>query len=287
MRHRRNAALGLLAVLVVALVDDARGNDQPTHKGEAPIEDAVDILRELRTESSGSWELNFGTDYSTGKYGAARATRILYTPFGISYRAGRWRLAVDSGFLRVKGPVDYASILELTAEEASGLDLDTDMSASGIADTNVSATYGIYENFDRLWFVDVGTRLRVPTANRTKGLGNGNFAGDLSVDVIKMLGTWSLFASASYGLRHREPGGRNTHSFSTGFGRSLSDATSIGVVYEWRRGPDPRTKDGRDVIGYVTRRISERVSLTGYGVRSLVSTGVEAEAGIRLTYRWP
>jgi hypothetical protein len=278
---RYGAALCALAIFA----SGAQANDQPADLAAIQLEDALDALLDPRTEA-GSWEVSVGADVSSGTYGASRPTRVTYAPFGVSYRTGRWRFAVDSGVLQVKGPVDYASILDLTPEEVSRLGLEDDVSTSGIADTSVSATYGLYENFDQLLFVDVGARAKLPTASRARGLGNGKFAGDLQLDVIKVIDRWSLMASAAYGFRHHERGSRDTPSFSVGLGRTLSDATSIGAIYEWRRSADPRAKDGRDVIGYIAHRFNDSVSLMAYGVRSLISTGVEAQAGVRLTYRW-
>jgi hypothetical protein len=283
----RYGALCALAILVLAPLHRAHGNDQPADPAATPVEDILNALLQPRAESAGIWEASIGADYSSGAYGASRATRVYYAPLGISYRSGRWRFAADSGLLRVRGPVDYASILDLTPEEVSGLGLDTDdVSLSGVADTAVSATYGVYENFDQLLFVDFGARVKLPTADRSKGLGNGKVAGDLQIDVIKLVGRWSLLASAAYGFRHHERGSRDTPSASFGLGRSLTEATSIGAIYEWRRSSDPRAKDGRDVIAYLSHRFSDRVSVTAYGVRSLISAGVETQAGVRFTYRW-
>lgn len=286
MKIVRYAALYALALLALTWGYTARGNDQPTDPAATPIEDALDSLLHPRAPSTGIWEMSLGADYSRGTYGATRTTRVSYAPFGISYRSGPWRLSVDSGVLRVKGPVDYASILDISPEEVSILGLESDMSASGIADTSFSATYGIYEDFDRLLFVDVGARVKLPTASRKKGLGNGKFAGDLQIDVIKMLGRWSLLASGTYGLRHHGRTNRDSPSASVGLGRSLSDATSVGAIYEWRRSTDFRAKDGRDAIAYVSHRFNDSLSMTAYGVRSLISTGVKLETGVRVTYRW-
>ncbi|MDP2326442.1 MAG: hypothetical protein Q8N51_20795, partial [Gammaproteobacteria bacterium] len=240
-----------------------------------------------RAEGRGIWEFSIGSDYSSGTYGAARATRVYFVPLGIVYRTGRWRFAADSGVLRVKGPVDYASILDLTPEEVSDFGLDADdVSVSGAADTALSVAYGIYENFDQLLFVDIGARVKLPTASRTKGLGNGKVAGDLQVDMIKLLGRWSLLGSVSYTFRHPERGTRHAPAASVGVGRTLTDSTSLGAIYEWRGSPDRRAKDGRDVIAYLSHRLSDRVSVTAYGVHSLVSTGAQTQAGVRFTFRW-
>lgn len=283
----RYGALCALTILALAPWRSAAGNDQPADPSATPLDDALHALLQPRTEATGTWELSVGSDYSSGTYGAARATRVYFLPLGISYRSGRWRLAADSGVLRVKGPVDYASILDLTPEDVSNLGLDADdVSVSGAADTALSVAYGIYENFDQLLFVDIGALAKLPTASRTKGLGTGKVAGDLQVDMIKLLGRWSLLGSVSYSFRHQQRGQRHSPAASIGVGRALTDSTSMGAIYEWRGSPDRRARDNRDITAYLSHHISDRVSVTAYGVHSLVSTGAQAQAGVRFTFRW-
>ena len=287
MRRSWCLTMGVLGVSVLMAWSAARADDQPAASAASPRDEALEIMLQPRTESTGHWEVSIGADYSSGRYGALRATRVYFVPLGLSYRTGRWRFAADSGVLRVKGPLDYSAILDLTVEEIRELGLEASASASGQADTTLSATYGIYENFDHLLFVDAEVRLKLPTASRSGGLGTGKVAGDLQLDVIKMVGRWSTFASATYGFRPHGRDGRDALLASAGLGRNLTESTSLGALFEWRRAPDHRARDGRDVFLYLSQRMTDHVSVTVYGARSLISGGVETQAGFRFGYRWP
>lgn len=281
---------GLTAVVfcLFASVGSAHAENQPAGTDAYPGEDVLDRLTTPHLEAGGMWELSVGSDYSSGKYGASRATQVVSVPFGLSYRSGRWRITADSSWLRVTGPVDYASILDLTQDEVDDLGLGNDETAvSGMADTFIGATYGLVEDFERGIFVDVGARAKIPTATRSKGLGNGKFAGDLQVDVIKLVGRWSFLVSGSYGFRHHTRGNRDTLSLSGGIGRVLSDRVSAGAIYEWRKSSFTHGRNAQTAIVYLSTEISDHVTATFYGVRGLTSAGVDIQGGLRVAYRWP
>ena len=101
-----------------------------------------------------------------------------------------------------------------------------------------------------------------------------------------MVGQWSIFASATYGFRHHRRDGRDALLASVGLGRNLTENTSVGALFEWHRAPDHRARDGRDAFLYLSQRISDHVSVTVYGARSLISGGLETQAGLRFGYRW-
>lgn len=273
---------------VLAAHPDARAEDQAAGTSAWPAEDALETLILPRDDNSGTWELSIGADYSRGTYGADRATEVSYLPVGISYRTGRWRVALDSGFLKVQGPLDYASILDLSPEDIRALGLDdAETQAQGIGDTTAGVTYTAYENIAAGVFVDLGGRLKLPTASRAKGLGNGRFSGDLQIDAIKIVGRASLMISGTYGFRPRAHGGRNTVAVSGGVGYMATPQTSVGAIFEWRTSPAIHGQDSRTVLGYLSHALSDRVSVTLYGARGLEATSVALQAGLRFAYRLP
>jgi len=280
------SAAPLAALLVVAMCAPSHADDQSAAAGITFGDTAVDTLTLPRTERARPWEVSVGADHSRGTYGASRVTKAQHLSFGIAYRADTWRVSVDSGVLSVRGPLDYASLFDLAPEDLSDLGLEDDTDISGMADTTLAFTRSIYENFDAFVFVDVGVRVKIPTASRAKGLGDGKIAGDLHVDIVKMVGPWSLLGSVTYGFRHHNHGNRDTQSASAGVGRGLTDRLSIGAIYEWRRSPAPQGRDGHDLIGYATYRLSKRIFVTGYGVRGIAPNSVDLQAGLRLATRW-
>lgn len=253
-----------------------------------PGELAIEALTELRGALPGQFDISAGFDFSRGTYGARQATNVFYYPVGAGYRRGRWSFSADSGYVKVKGPVDYASILDLTPDDiaALGLDMDT-ISVSGIGDVVLGARYAAFEGFESGTFIDVGLRVKLPTASRAKGLGNGKVSGDVQIDLTQLVGRWSLLLSGSYGVRSHENGGHDVQGVSAGVGRSLTDQIAVGAVFDWRTSPRDGGSDGRELVVYGAYDITRRVSVTVYAVHGFSRASVDTSAGLRLTYRFP
>lgn len=289
MRRTRNTLIAslILQAVFINLTPSSFAQDQlasDTYPGEL----AVEMLIESMETDSGRWDVSVGFDYSRGTYGARRATNVYYTPVGVGFRKGRWSFSADSGYVNVQGPVDYASILDLTPEDITALGLDEDtVSAGGVADTVVGARYAAFEWFDSGTFIDVGARVKLPTASKAKGLGNGKVTGDVQVDVTQLYDRWSFLISGSYGFRSHENGGRDVQSVSVGFGRSLSRRFAVGAVFDWRTSPRSGGYQGRELVAYGSYEITRNVSVTAYAVHGFSRASVDNSVGLRFSYRFP
>ncbi len=277
---------GLLFFILPASAADPLGDQLAAEA--YPGELAIETLSELRGALPGQFDISAGFDFSRGTYGARQSTDVFYYPVGAGYRRGRWAVSVDSGYVKVKGPVDYASILDLTPDDitALGLDMDT-ISVSGIGDVVLGARYAAFEGFESGTFIDVGLRVKLPTASRANGLGNGKVSGDVQIDLTQLVGKWSLLLSGSYGVRSHENGGRDVQGVSVGVGRSVTDRFAVGAIFDWRTSPRAGGSDGRELVMYGAYDITRSVSVTVYAVRGFSRASVDTSAGLRLTYRFP
>jgi len=249
-------------------------------------ERAVDILNAEHMPTHGSWQISWGIDFSRGNYGAATATDVFYFPVGITYRRSRWTFSLDTGVVSLNGPVDYASLLDLTPDDIAALRLDTTpLSVSGMADVTAGIKFAALEIFESGTFVDVGARLKLPTASQSKGLGNGNFSGDLQLDITQLAGAWTLFLSGTYGIRDHANGDRDTHGVSFGFGRPLTERFSAGLIYDWRTSPRAGGIAAQQGLAYVACDLTRKFAVMIYGAHGLSQTSPDAEAGLRFTWR--
>lgn len=289
MRRTFNITITAAALLAVSINLSPQSYAEDQLASEAyPGELAIEALTESHGVLAGQWDISVGFDYSRGKYGALRATNVYYTPFGAGYRKGRWSVSVDSGYVSVKGPVDYASILDLTPEDVAALGLDTEtISVGGLADTVVGARYAAFEWFNSGTFIDVGMRVKLPTASEAKGLGSGKVTGDVQVDVTQLYGSWSFLIAGSYGFRSHENDGRDVQSVSVGVGRSMTRKLAVGAVFDWRTSPRPGGSKGRELVAYGSFAITPSLALTAYAVRGFSRASVENSAGLRFRYRFP
>ncbi len=233
------------------------------------------------------WEVSAGFDTSRGTYGAVESTSVSYIPVGAAYHSGDWTVSLDSGLMRVKGALDYVDITNRLngAVGQPGPGAAT-AAVQGIADTTLGVKYAMFEDLEMGLFVDVGGRLRLPTANSKKGLGTGHVAGDLQVEMTKAFGRWSVFSAAEYGIRDGRDGDRNPWSASAGINRSLTDRLSAGTFYHWRQSSFTGGRAAHEVFIYGAYRFNERFSVSLYGATGFSPQSVDRELGVRYAFRW-
>lgn len=234
------------------------------------------------------WEISSGFDSSRGTYGAVESTSVNYIPFGAAYHVGAWTLSLDSGFVKVKGPLDFVEIANLLNGNFNPSAPGPGTAAvQGIADSMLGVKYAVFEDLEQGLFVDLGGRLRVPTASQSKGLGTGHVAGDLQLDVTKALGRWSVFSAVEYGIRDGRDGDRNPWSASAGVSRSLTEQLSAGAFYHWRQSAWAGGRAAHEVFAYAAYRFNQHFSLFLYGATGFSPQSVNRELGVRYSYRWP
>lgn len=252
-----------------------------------PAELAAEATAPVPTPDDTYWELSSGFDSSRGTYGLPEPTTVSYVPVGLSYHSGAWTASMDSGFIQVKGPLDYIDITELTGDEIAALDPTAGTAAvNGLADITVGLKYALLEYFESGLFVDVGGRLKAPTASRGKGLGTGHAAGDLQIDVTQMIGPWALFVSGEYGIRDGRDADRNPWSASVGVSRPLTERLSAGSFYTWRQSVRTGGAAAHEAFVYASYRFNAHFSLTVYGVGGFSRGSPDREFGVRYAYQW-
>ena len=231
---------------------------------------------------------NAGFDFSSGYYGAAKATEILYLPLTFQAAKGPWTLKATVPWLRVSGP---ALLIDGTGESLAGV--RTSGAASGLGDINLSATYALEQYYNYGLFIDLTARVKAPTASFAKGLGTGEWDGAAQVDVAKSIdgtgpGTFMPFATLGYRITG-DPNGfflRNVLYGSVGVQYSWSDIVATGVSYDARQAAIRAAVDPEEMTAYTNIRLGQAWSANVYGVVGLSRNSPTAGGGVVLTYRW-
>jgi hypothetical protein len=276
--------LKLIAICFTLLAAASPSRAQQIAAAPPVTDTAIDAIL-LAEDSTSYWEVSSGFDHSRGTYGALTPTTISFVPLGLAYRSGGLTLSVDTGFVHVKGPLDYIDIAELLG--IRGAASAPPRVVKGIGDSTIAAKYSVLEDFENGVFLDAGARLRVPTASRSRGLGTGHLAGELQLDVLKVVGRWSVFANAGYGIRDRRDADRNPWSASLGMGRGLTEKLSVGAFYQWRQSARRGGAAAHEVFAYASHRFGDRFTLTLYGATGFSVESVDRQIGVRYSYRWP
>ncbi len=265
-----------------------------------------------------------GTDYSTGKYGGSRSTDVYYVPFVGSYETGAFTFRATIPWIRVTGPgnivpgglggsgsgigsagsgsgigqfgcaVDSRKGASKPEDDgpcagvASSSTTTTTSSSrrtteSGLGDIVLGASYNVLDNND--WIVDVGARVKLPTASESKRLGSGKTDYAVQANVDKHFGA----AFANFGLGYNwlgEPSGvdyDNVAYGSLGGGYKFSQ-TTIGVSYDWATAAVDGASKPQEVSFYASHKINDHYKLSGVVYSGLSNASSDVGGGITLEY---
>jgi outer membrane putative beta-barrel porin/alpha-amylase len=160
---------------------------------------------------------------------------------------------------------------------------------SGLGDIVASAFYGLSDERSTGLGIDLGLKVKLPTADEAKGLGTGETDYSVQADFFKPLGG-ALTGFGSLGYRwYGDPPGvdlRNVAYGAIGVSYRMSAETTVGAAYDYR----PRITTGGSTISEVTAFWSQRMSrewkLQLYGVVGLSDGSPDAGIGALLDYRF-
>jgi hypothetical protein len=222
--------------------------------------------------ADGVTTLGAGAEYSSGKYGSSEKTEILYLPVTAKYETGPWALKAVVPYVRITGPgnVVGAGADRVTLPGAPA----ARRTESGLGDIVASAFYNVMNERTGAFGLDLGAKVKLGTADETKGLGTGENDYSLQADVFKPLGSLTAFGSLGHRWYGDPPGVdlRNVFYASVGASYRQSADTSFGLAYDFR--PSITSTGGRisEATAFVSHRISRDVKLQLYGIKGF-STG--------------
>jgi hypothetical protein len=231
------------------------------------------------------FSMSLGVDYTTGSYGDTdRDTEILYAPLSLRVDGGPWIIRAVLPWLHVSGPA-----LILDGADSGSIGKRENASDSGLGDISLSLMYSFEQFYEDNLFVDVSTRVKIPTASFEAGLGTGRADASLQFDVAKAIGPFIPFATFGYKWAGVPDGFefRNTAYGSVGLQYSWSDRVATGVAYDYRQASLETSEDPQDGMAYLNIRFADDWSVNLYTVMGFSENSPDAGGGVSFTYRFP
>ncbi|MFM6829327.1 MAG: hypothetical protein ACKOVA_03155 [Novosphingobium sp.] len=155
----------------------------------------------------------------------------------------------------------------------------------GVGDVSVALGYSL--ELGKSTWLDLGSRVKLPTASRVKRLGTGKADVTVSGDLVQDVGRFSVFAGARYRFLGKPAGStlRDTRGAGTGISYRMPGGTIIGADYDWQESATPGRIASSEATGWVNFGLSKKVRLqvfasTGFNVRSTDFAG-----GVSLSWR--
>lgn len=223
-----------------------------------------------RVLAADGFSLSTGVDYSTGKYGNAVSTDILYVPVIGKYTADRLSLMLTLPYISITGPggviQGYGRMVSPAGgtgfgRSARGGGLATSTN-SGLGDVVTSAGYLVYAA-DAL-SLDVVGKIKFGTADENKGLGTGQNDYSAQVDgSFRLHDRTSLFATAGYKVVGAPVGiATNNVAFGTlGVNQQLREGANAGAMVDAAQSAFVTGGAQRDVTVYASQELSRSTSV--------------------------
>lgn len=204
-----------------------------------------------------------GVDYSQGDYGTGVDTNILVIPASARLKLGNLRFSATIPYIRIDGA-------NVVGGDSGPIVVDPNaprLKRDGLGDLSLGANYAFPE--EQLGFgLDLGARVKVPTAD--DGLGTGKTDFRFSGEVSKTLGAVTPFVSVGYRLIGDPEGVDLDNALFGSAGVSVASGPSVFLLsYDYRQSANRLTPDSHEMFGAFSAPLSKRVNLTLYGSAGL------------------
>jgi len=241
---------------------------------ELQYEDEIPYDDEKRKRFYASTSI--GIDYSRGDYGEPVDTDFLSVAAAIKLEWEPITFRASIPFLYKNGLKDVIPGIGGSGDSA------TTSTETGIGDIVTSLAYTYYPKRKYVPLVDLITKVKIPTASKSRGLGTGKTDVTLQLEIAEVFGPVSLFGVAGY----RFKGGSQYNDIIVaggGVGLRFSRAFGAGIAYDFREAATSSSDDVHEVSPYMTIRMGKRFRLGPYAVIGLSDGAPDYGGGITLT----
>jgi hypothetical protein len=245
-----------------------------------------------------------GLDYSSGDYGTANDTKILYAPFTARLVAGDFSFSATVPFLQIEGTGDVVGggdggpIVTQCGPLRQRLGQCRPTSApptpvapgvtrtSGLGDISLSANYLLPEDVSEDWLIEFQSRVKLPTASASKGLGTGKADFSFGVDVSRPVGALLPFVTLGYRLL----GNPDFFALKNGLTASVGTGIEVGtsallISYDYSAASVANGQDSHSLFGSWSVPINDKFRLTTYGVAGLSAGSPDFALGLQIAFK--
>jgi hypothetical protein len=228
--------------------------------------------------------MSTGLDYSSGKYGQTEDTKITYVPFTGKYEVDRWTFKATVPYIQIEGPANVTPDSRIVVNGVRPVR----SKESGLGDTVLGASYNAVANLEKQLYVDVGGKVKLPTADEAKGLGSGKTDYSLYTDVFKTQGNLTWLGTLGYKV-FGDPTGVNLNNVfygSAGLSYKLSSNDSVGFVVDLRERTTNTSTALREYSLFYSHKFDQTYKLQTYIVTGDTTSSVDLGGGAILAVTW-
>jgi hypothetical protein len=225
-----------------------------------------------------------GINYSTGKYGTASDTKIWSVPLLARYDTDLWTFKLTVPFLRISGPsnvIPGVGSTDTGRRSRRGAGVTT---VSGLGDVTASATYNAYWDADARRGLDLTGRIKLPTADKDKGLGTGSTDETVQVDVYQTIERTTVFADVGYtNFGHSDVVQLdNALNYGVGASQKITDIDSLGASLDGRQRVTPGGGPQRELTLFWNRKTEDHTRFQAYVLFGFANGSPDRGFGVSL-----
>lgn len=234
---------------------------------------------------SGKTTFTTGFDYSTGKYGQAEDTKITYIPLIGKYEQDRLTLKLTVPYIKIEGSGGVTPDSRVVGAIPTG---NARVSESGLGDVVFGATYNALELHSQKTYIDIGAKIKLPTASESRGLGTGKVDYSVLADAYKTVGKNTLIGTVGYKV-FGDPDGVNLNNVffvSLGTSYKLDDKNSLGASVDLRERTTDSSTGLREYSVFHSHKFDNTYKLQSYLVFGDTRSSVDVGGGMMLGINW-
>ena len=181
------------------------------------------------------WRISTSVNFETGKYGTSSRTDTLYMPVTVK------KYFLNEGDISVTIPyISQTSGSEVVTIDGTIFQIKRapgpEVTNSGVGDLVLKGSYYLFSENKKIPFdLNLTAKIKVPTADDTKGLGTGEFDTGAGLEFAKSLRSGFTGYLDIYYTAIGDPPGFDLEdrvSFDAGFSRLLAPGWTMSAFYE-------------------------------------------------------
>lgn len=215
-----------------------------------------------------NWKFSSSVNYETGKYGTSDRVNSWYVPFTLKHYYTNSDLSVTAPYVSQSstGRVTWVGGKPVRVNGKVVPANTGTSSGSGLGDILVHGTYALKKEKNDSFSLALGGKLKLPTADKNKGLGTGEMDEAAGLEFSKDISTrWTLLADGYYTIIG-DPAGvdyNNQIAVDIGFYRVLGRDLALTVLFETESAIVDGNADPRSISATLSRSVREGLQIFG------------------------
>ena len=224
--------------------------------------------------------------FSSGDYGGGTDTYIRYFPVSYSATKGKWGAQLNLSHLQVNGVGNVLVNIGGVNRAVSGNQRERN---SGIGDSTLAVTYQMNPLSETSPFIDFRLDIKIPTADRDRGLGTGEADYSPQVDISKNYGNSVIFGTFGYTFRGKTDfyaGLEDSAYVQLGIAKPIASQWNVGIFYDFREPASTLSPETHELVPYFSYQISDSWLFTGLTAFGFTQASAATAVLGQISYSW-